>query len=186
MAKTSPSIPPTILRETVEIEFPDGTVLSGPRNTPVGDFLRLLPNWDDPQVVGAILNTELRELTYKIAMDSKVKPVDMTSADGARIYRRSITFLLEAAFEELFPQASMAIDHSVSSGGYYCTVTGFNPLTQELLDQLASKMLSMVEADQPFERRIVPISEAIEVFTQKGYADKVQLLKYRQKDTLVL
>ena len=180
------SIQETRPRDTVEIILPDGQVFSGPRNTPVGDFLRLLPNWSDPQIVGAIINGELRELTYKITMDAKVRPIDMSSADGARIYRRSITFLLEAAFEELFPQASMAIDHSVSSGGYYCTVTGFNPLTQEVLDQLSNKMLSMVEADPPFERRIVPISEAIEVFTQKGYDDKVQLLKYRQKDTLVL
>ena len=186
MAKTSPSIHTTILRETVEIELPDGTVLSGPRNTPVGDFLRLLPNWDDPQVVGAIVNSELRELTYKIAMDSKVKPVDMTSADGARIYRRSITFLLEAAFEELFPQASMTIDHSVSSGGYFCTVTGFEKLTQEILDQLDQKMQEWVAADLPFERRVVPLAEAIKVFTEKGYEDKVQLLKVRQKDNLVL
>lgn len=180
------SIQETQMRNTVEIILPDGRVFSGPRKTPVGDFLRLLPNWSEPQVVGAIVNGELRELTFKIIMDSKVKPIDMSSADGARIYRRSITFLLEAAFEELFPYASMAIDHSVSSGGYYCTVTGFNPLTQEALDQLANKMLSMVEADQSFERRIVPIAEAIEVFTKKGYTDKVKLLKYRQKDTLVL
>ncbi|MHB0987343.1 MAG: uridine kinase family protein [Bellilinea sp.] len=186
MTDTLTSIQETRLRDTVEIILPNGRVFSGPRNTPVGEFLRLLPDWSEPQVVGAIINGELRELTYKITMDSKVKPIDMSSADGARIYRRSITFLLEAAFEELFPHASMAIDHSVSSGGYYCTVTGFNPLTQEVLDQLANKMLSLVEADQPFERRIVPIAEAIEVFTQKGYADKVQLLKYRQKDTLVL
>ena len=179
------SIHTTTLRDTVEIILPDGQVLSGPRNTPVGDFLRLLPNWDDPQIVGAVVNGELRELTFKITMDSKVKPIDMTSPDGARIYRRSITFLLEAAFEELFPQASMAIDHSVSSGGYYCTVTGFDTITQDILDQLP-KECRMVAADLPFERHIVPLSEAIELFTQKGYADKVQLLKIRQKDTLVL
>ena len=186
MTEIRTNIQETNLRETVEIVLPDGRVFSGLRNTPVGEFLQLLPDWSEPQVVGAIVNGELRELTFKIVMDSKVMPIDMSSADGARIYRRSITFLLEAAFEELFPQASMAIDHSVSSGGYYCTVTGFNPLTQEILDQLANKMRSMVEADHPFERRIVPKAEAIEVFTQKGYDDKVRLLKYRQKDTLVL
>ena len=186
MTEIRTNIQETTLRETVEIVLPDGCVFSGLRNTPVGEFLQLLPDWSEPQVVGAIVNGELRELTFKIVMDSKVMPIDMSSADGARIYRRSITFLLEAAFEELFPQASMAIDHSVSSGGYYCTVTGFNPLTQEILDQLANKMRSMVEADHPFERRIVPKAEAIEVFTQKGYDDKVRLLKYRQKDTLVL
>ncbi len=186
MTQIISSIHTTTLRETIEIILPDGKVLSGPRNTPVGDFLRLLPNWDDPQIVGAVVNSELRELTFKIAMDSKVKPVDMTSPDGARIYRRSITFLLEAAFEELFPQASMTIDHSVSSGGYYCTATGFEKLTQEILDQLTQKMQDWIAADLPFERHIVPLSEAIEFFTQKGYEDKVQLLKFRQKDNLVL
>lgn len=186
MNPISSNIHPTTLRETVEILLPDGRVYSGPRDTPVGDFLRLLPEWDDPQVVGAVINGELRELTYKISIDSRVKPLSMASADGARIYRRSITFLLEAAFEELFPQATLEIDHSVSSGGYYCTVNGLKPLTQDALDQLSRKMRSLVKADLPFERRIVPLKEAIEIFTVKGYDDKVALLKYRQKDTLVV
>lgn len=186
MSLNRPVIHKTSLRDSVEIVLPDGNVLSGPRNTPVGDFLRLLPNWDDPQIVGAIVNNELRELTFKISMDSKVKPIDMTTADGARIYRRSITFLLEAAFEELFPHAAMTIDHSVSSGGYYCTVTGFEKLTQEILDQLTQKMQEWVAADLPFEKKVVPLAEAIKVFSEKGYEDKVQLLKVRQKDNLVL
>jgi len=38
------------------------------------------------------------------------------------IYRRSLTFLLETVFEELFPDAVLRVDHSVSSGGFYCQV----------------------------------------------------------------
>src|SRR5574340_1632546 len=47
-------------------------------------------------------------------------------------------------------------------------------------------MHAMVDADLPIEKRIVPKAEAMEMFAARGYDDKVRLLKYRQKDTLVL
>ena len=47
-------------RDAVEIHLPDEIVISGPRNAPVGDFLGQLPNQDDPPVVGAVVNKELR------------------------------------------------------------------------------------------------------------------------------
>ena len=47
-------------------------------------------------------------------------------------------------------------------------------------------MHELVDADMPFERQLVPLDEAIEYFKSKGLQDKVQLLKYRQKEYLVL
>jgi uridine kinase len=44
----------------------------------------------------------------------------------------------------------------------------------------------MVNADLPIDRKTVPLQEAIEYFQKIGYEDKVQLLKYRQKEYLVL
>lgn len=173
-------------RETVEIYLPDGRVFSGPRHTPVGEFLKALPEWDNPPIMGAVVNGELRELTYPISMDARVRPVTMADADGARIYRRSITFLLEAAFEDLFPQAILTVDHSVAFGGYYCRVGGRPPLSEAEIEGLEAHMRYLVEQDLPFERQVVPLSEAIAYFEQRGYPDKLRLLKYRQKDTLVL
>jgi len=173
-------------RETVEIHLPDGRVYSGPRNAPVEVFLRALPEWDDPPIMGAIVNGELRELTYPIRMDARVQPVTMADADGARIYRRSITFLLEAAFEDLFPQATLTVDHSVASGGYYCQVLGRDPLSADEIAALEQHMRGLVAQNLPFERQVVPLEEAIRYFEQKGYQDKLRLLHYRQKDTLVL
>ncbi len=174
------------LRETVEIELPDGRVFDGPRNTPVGEFLQAIPDLADPMVVGAIVNHELRELTYPVSMDAKVTPVDMSSADGARIYRRSLTLLLEAAFEDLYPQIEMTIDHSVSSGGYYCQVNGREPLSEAEVSTLEAHMKELVAQNLAFERRLTPLDEAIDFFAKKGYQDKVRLLKYRQKGNLVL
>lgn len=171
----------------VEIHLPDGQVLCGPRKTPVGIFLKALPEVDhrDP-IVGAVVNGELRELTYPIVIESRVLPVKMSDADGSRIYRRSITFLLEAAFEDLFPTADIGIVHSLSSGGFYCSVINRQPLSRDELDALEDHMKELVKLDLPFERSLVPLQEAIDYFESKNQLEKVRLLKYRKRDTLVL
>ncbi len=173
-------------RDLVEINLHDGRSISGPRGTKVGDLLKILPDWNGVPIVGAIVNTELRELNYPIEIESTVTPVTMQDMDGARIYRRSITFLMQAAFEELFPGVILAVDHSVASGGYYCQITNRDPLTSEELLQLESKMVNMVALDLPLVRQEVPLQEAIDYFQERGYSDKVRLLKYRKRDTLVL
>ncbi|MDD5368241.1 MAG: nucleoside kinase [Anaerolineaceae bacterium] len=173
-------------RPTVEVHFPDGRVLSGPRNTPIGGFMTRLNDPDAAPIVGAVVNGELRELTYPIEIDVRARPVTMADADGARIYRRSITFLLEVAFEDLYPLASLTIDHSVSSGGFYCHVTGRLPLSLDELNGLERHMHDLVKQDLPFKRQMIPLKEAIAYFQSKGLHDKVRLLSYRPKDYLVL
>jgi uridine kinase len=168
----------------VEVHLSDGRVLSGPRGSRIGEFLSLLEL--DSQVVGAIVNGELRELTYPIQMESRVDPVVMSSPDGARIYRRSLTFLLEMAFADLFPERILYVDHSVASGGYYCQVTGPTPFSEADVESLKNHMRTLVEADLPFERMEVPLKEAIEYFHSRGYEDKVRLPSYRKKNYLTM
>ena len=47
-------------------------------------------------------------------------------------------------------------------------------------------MNELVDQDLPFQRKEVPLQEAIDYFIERGYEEKVRLLKYRQKATLVL
>jgi uridine kinase len=169
----------------------------------VGDFLKTLNGSAGPgearagapavsapsvsaPIVGAIVNSELRELTYPITRESVVEPVTMGCADGMRIYRRSLTFLLETVFEAMFPQATLTIDHSVASGGYFCQVHQRSPLTNDELRALEAGMQEMVAADLPLRRIETPLKQAIEYFRSKGHEDKVQILIYRQKDYLTL
>ncbi|HSM71322.1 MAG TPA: nucleoside kinase, partial [Anaerolineales bacterium] len=175
------TIPP---RNEVEIHLPDGRVLSGPRGAAVGEFLSAVEF--DTLVLGAIVNSELRELTYPIKMESRVEPVLMNTADGGRIYRRSLTFLLEKAFSDLYPDGILYVDHSISSGGYFCQVTGRDPLSASEIEALNAQMKKLVEENLPLERKEVPIGEAIQYFRSKGFDDKVRLLKHRRKDYLTL
>jgi uridine kinase len=173
-------------RSTVEVHLVDGRVLSGPRGIPIERFFRALPEWKTSFIVGAVVNSELRELTFPIEMDSRVQPVAISDADGIRIYRRSVTFLLEAVFEEFFPGTHLKVDYSIPSGGYFCQVKDRPPLSREELNDLKARMKELVKADLAIEKKQVPLETAIQYFQQKGYADKVRLLKYRQKGFLIL
>ena len=170
----------------VEVHLPDGRVLSGPRGAPVKDFLQALPERDDPPIVGAVINGELRELTCPVVMEATVRPVTMGEPDGMLIYRRSLTFLMDAAYDDLHPAGTLTIDHSVASGGYFCQVTGRPPLSEAELVELENHMKELVAQDIPFERTSMPLAEAITYFQAKNHQDKVRLLKHRRKDYLTL
>jgi uridine kinase len=173
-------------RATVEITLNDGRTITGKRGAPLGKFLELVQDAGKALIVGGIVDWNLRELTFPIQQDTQVTPLSMETEDGARIYRRSLTFLLEVAFKRCFPGANLAIDHSVSSGGYYCQVEGLPEFGSADLNLLEETMLALVKEDVPFIRQTVPLEEAIAYFKKNGEEDKVQLLKYRSRPDLVL
>ncbi|GAB4557300.1 MAG: nucleoside kinase [Anaerolineae bacterium] len=173
-------------RTTVQVRFPDGQVYEGPVGTPLEEFIRAAEiEWDSP-VTAALVNDELRELTYPVMTDIRVQPLTMSTQDGMRIYRRSLTLLLVAAAAELFPEAQIYVDHSLTFGGYYCEVRNRPPFSKEELSRLEAHMREIVEADEPITKERVPLEKAIEYFEAQGNVGKVRLLKHRSKDYLVL
>ena len=173
-------------RETVEVSLPDGRFITGRRGAALMEFMQVLQDSQDAMIVGAIVDGNLRELTFPIARDAVVTPLTMEDADGARIYRRSLTFLMEVAFKQCFPGGVLTIDHSVSSGGYYCQVEGVPNFSKADLNILETAMRELVRQDAPFVRATVPLQEAIDYFISAGEDDKVRLLKYRKRNDLVL
>ena len=173
-------------RKEVEIRLPDGRIVMGPRGASVGEFLGIFPEWDGSIIVGAIVDGQLRELTYPIEKDADVTPLNMSTSDGSKIYRRSLTFLLETAFEEVFKDCYLAVDHSVPHGGYFCKILNRHPLSTEEIETLEARMREIIRQDLPIIKEKVEISEAIKFFEQKNYNDKLRLLKYRKKPYLVL
>jgi uridine kinase len=171
---------------TVQLHLPDGRVLSGLRGTTLEKFLEHVKDDFSAPIVAAIINNQIHELTFSVEIESVCLPLTTRSADGARIYRRSLVFLLDFAFTQLFPEAKLNIDHSVSSGGFYCEVTGRLPLNESELLSLKSAFEKLVSEDLPFVRTEVPLQEALAYFEKLGNEDKLRLLAHRQRDTITM
>jgi uridine kinase len=124
------------------------------------EFLKIVPEWEGSQIVGAVVGGLLRELTYQVDIESDVIPLNMSTSDGSKIYRRSLTFLLETAFEDLFPNYLITIDHSVPSGGYFCKVLGRDPLSQTEIRSLQARMKELAEQDIPIIKEQISLDKA--------------------------
>jgi uridine kinase len=172
--------------EHIEIHLPDGRTLRGLRGATLETLLApLVPSLPAPPVA-AVVNGELQELTLPVKLESLVRPVTMAEADGARIYRRSLVFLLQAAVDRLHPAAELNVDHALTSGGYLCHLRGVPAFGPAALLALTAEMHRLVAANLPFVRRDIPVAEAIEYFESRGLQDKVRLLRHRLRPVISL
>jgi uridine kinase len=179
-------VTPASPRRAAQVRFPDGRTLEAPIGTPLEAYVRAA--FPDPAVpvMAALVDGKLKELTRPVTCDVEAAPVTLAESDGGRIYRRSLSFLLVAAAQQLFPQAHVYIDHSLPFGGYFCQVRGREPFTPQELDRLAAWMREMIAADLPITKEEVPLDEAIALFRGRGEREVVRLLTYRRKDYLTL
>ena len=173
-------------RADVEIHLSNGEIISGPRGSTLEEFFSIYQENELAPIVGATVNGKLSELSFPVTMEVDVHPITMEDADGMRFYRRSLTFILETAFHDLHPDGILTVDHSVTSGGYFCQVYRRSPLTSGELKQLEGRMSELVKEDIKFERLKISLDEGIKYFNERGYKDKVRLLHHRKKDYLTL
>ncbi|HSJ57478.1 MAG TPA: nucleoside kinase [Anaerolineae bacterium] len=179
-------IHPAEPRDTAQVWLDDGRVFEGPVGTPLEAFIQVAGSDPAAPTVAALIDNELRELTYRVESDVEVKPVTMADSDGFRIYRRSLAFLLVTAAHDLFPEATVYVDHSLTFGGYFCEVQGRAPFSPSELARIETRMRDIVAADEPIWKSRVPLSEAIALFQARGDHDKVRLLTNRRKEYLTL
>ncbi len=173
-------------RQTAQARFPDGRTFEAPVGTALEEYVRAALGNGPVPVIAALVNGELRELTYPLHSDARVEPLFLSDSDGERIYRRSLSFLMVTVARELFPEAQVFIDYTLPFGGFFCRVRGRNPFSDAELAQIEARMRKAVAQDLPITREIVPLAEAIALFQERGEWEKVQLLKRRQKPDIAL
>ncbi|MBE2196595.1 MAG: nucleoside kinase [Anaerolinea sp.] len=175
-------------RTDARVTFPDGCVYSAPVGTPLLTYVDAAFPDGHPErpVLGAVVDNQLVELTYAVSRDIKIQPIFLNDSDGGRIYRRSLVFLLITAAAELFPGVKIAVEHSIPTGGFYCEPVGRPNFSRAELDAILARMKEIVAADEPFERKTIPLAEAVTWFTDHGDDDMVRLLKNREKDYLTI
>ncbi len=177
---------PTSPRTDVQARFPDGQAFNGPLEASIEAFVQAA-RWQGPgEVVAALVNGRLRELSRPLEQDADIVPVTTADSDGVRIYRRSLSFLLIAAAAQLFPENTISVHHSMPFGGYYCERNDQRPLSSHELKRLRQRMQELVDANLPIKQVQVSLDEALALFRQAGDLEKADLFAKRRKDYLTL
>ena len=158
----------------------NGQEMEVARGTRIEELVRDLKGKMGSQIVAAVVNNEIRELTFLIEQESDITTVDLSSDDGIRIYQRSLKFLLIKAVHDLFPDKELQVRHSVRRGVFFEIVD--YKVTPEDVERLEKRMRELVEQDHRFVKRVVPIDEARRIFLNKGREDRYRALEFREKD----
>ncbi len=131
-------------------------------------------------IIAAKVNNEIRELSFRLEDDAEIKFIDLTDADGMRIYRRSLIFLLIKAVKDLFPERKTIIKHSISKG-IYAEVLGDTELTAEEVAQIEAEMRKLVAKRIPFVKHEMSVEEAREILIKHERMDRYIALEFRKK-----
>jgi uridine kinase len=136
------------------------------------------------RALGAIVDNQLKELSYNVYSPHIIKFIDMSHPDGRRMYIRSLSFLAQRCALDLFPEHRLTFNYSLPSGlygeiiekekgedGKYKALS----LTAEQVALLKSKMEEYVELDLPFIKKKLPKDIASSIFRENGYQAKAIL-----------
>lgn len=152
--------------------FPEGTSLVDVYQAFADDL-----NFQYP-VVSAKVNNASQGLKFRLYQNRDVEFLDARSGSGRRVYTRSLCFVLYKATCDVFPGSKLYMEHPISNG-YYCNFKKKNnePLSDEDVQKICQRMKEIVDLDLPFRRTEATTDEAVRVFSERGFADKVKLIE---------
>jgi uridine kinase len=170
--------------DNIKVTFPDGMEKEYLRGIKLIDIAKDFQHQHKSEILGAIVNNDLKELWKELNEDSKVEFIDRGTSYGNRFYARSLVFLFIIAAKEVFSGCKVTVEHSLSKG-YYCevhkTMENDFPLTEEDVTKIEEKMHELVRMELPFIKTRMDNADAMELFKKTGQYDKIAILKYREK-----
>jgi uridine kinase len=129
-------------------------------------------------VVSAKVNNVSQGLKFRVYQNRDIEFIDASDGSGRRVYARSLCFVLYKAVSDVFPGSKLFIEHPLSRGVYCnCKKKSGEVLTDADVTRVCQRMQEIIDADMPFRRTEAPLEEAVRVFSERGFFDKVKLLE---------
>jgi uridine kinase len=132
----------------------------------------------------ALVNNRVRELTYEITADSVVEPLTLTHSESVRIYQTSLRYLVAMAMSRIRPEIKIRFSYNVSRSIFIQILNEGIRADRELVHELEQEMHRLIEADIPFIREKITVEEAAKIYEERGFDDKLEVLKYRPEKTV--
>ncbi|HOH68233.1 MAG TPA: nucleoside kinase [Bacilli bacterium] len=148
----------------------------------------LLDLVDDPkkEFVCAKVNNRIRELTYEVYYDADVEFLTVRDADAIPIYETSLRYLVAMAFKRAYPELEVRFSYNVSRSIFVQILNDSRHSDMSMVRRIEDEMRTIVAADFPLNRMIVTKEEAKNIYEDKKFTDKLELLKYRPEKTVHL
>ena len=135
-------------------------------------------NFKDQELKVAVckLDNKYYELGEEIPRGGKLSLIPFTSADGIKVYSRTLQFIFIKATLDLFKNAKIVMQHSIDKG-IFGEIHKADPLNKKDLENVKVRMQELIDKNIPINKIKVKREKAIEIFKSYGMDDKVLLLE---------
>ena len=121
---------------------------------------------------------ELRDLAASLPDGAEVSILTDRDPEALALIRHDAAHVMAEAVQELYPGTKVTIGPAIENGFYYdFDFPAEVKVTDADLEKIEASMRAHIEADEAFERRDVPVAEAIELFEGQGEDYKVELIR---------
>jgi len=122
------------------------------------------------------VNGELKDLSYIINKDSKIKIITHKDKEGLEVLRHDAAHILAMAVQELYPGTQVTIGPVIENGFYY-DFAREDSFTDNDLKNIEKKMGEIVDRNDKTTRHVWKREEAIKHFINIGEKYKAELIE---------
>ena len=122
------------------------------------------------------LNGRNHELNEVIEEEGNISLIGFDTELGIKIYTRALQFIFIKATLDLFQDAKITLEHSISKA-IYGEIYKDSPLSENELLHIKKRMQEIIDRDIPIRRIKVSKEKAIKIFSDYNMEDKVKLLE---------
>ena len=158
----------------VDLQYPDGTVVAHVDGITGLEVARSIGPGLAKAAVAVSLNGSLLDLDRPLGSSGEFAVITLDSSEGLDILRHSAAHVLAQAVLDIFPDATFAIGPPIEDGFYY-DFSVEEPFTPEDLERISARVEEIIAADQPFQREVMTVDEALSVFADHRF--KVEIIK---------
>ena len=119
---------------------------------------------------------ELKDLSYQIIKDSKVKIITPKDKEGLEVIRHDAAHILAMAVQELYPGTQVTIGPVIDNGFYY-DFSRKEPFTEGDLKKIEKKMTEIVDRDEKTHKEVLKRDDAIKHFLKIGEKYKAEIIE---------
>jgi len=170
--------------EKVVVTLPDGNPLELEPGATGADAAAAIGPGLAKAALAIKVDGELRDLAAPLpAEGAEIAIVTERDPEALELIRHDAAHVMAEAVTELYPGTKVTIGPPIESGFYYDFE--FPPdtrITEEDLPKIEEAMRAHIAADEGFERRDVPVAEAIEIFRDQDQGFKVELIEDLVRD----